>query len=1110
MFALGNNLRQFLTSAFLLRVSSVPLLVVLFSGALKAIDPPKNAAQFAFMENKGQFRDMAQQPVPQVLFRAETPEMKVWVTEEGLTYAFTRFEKGRKGDRRQRHRVSLEKGHAMNRPKATVHMAWASVELLGARIDRQHIVKEDPTSARYNFFLNDPNGPVTDVHAFTKITVRDVYPGIDWVLYGDDKGGFKYDFVVHPGADASSIRMVFDAEQPVTADDRGGLVIRTSMGSIQEAAPVTYLQGKGTSIANTFTVKPIDEHRTEVGFALRGIDPLNTRVIDPQITWNTLMACDQLDGPFSICTNSNGDVITTGYEGWGTGFPLGVGTGSYSGAYAVGSVDGFFGCFLRAFSSAGVLLWSTVYQGAFFGQVYCDANDRILAVGQGDTTFAVQAGIGTFTGAYYQPTQPNNENMDMCIAAFAPGGVREWATFFGGRMARTVTTDPAGNIIIVGNVEASDVVVQAGTGVFTGAYSQPTSAGALEMCILGFSPNGTKLWATYFGGNGDDATGHITTRPDGRHFIAANTGSGNLPIIATGAMAGAYVDATYDSEYDGAVIGLAPNGALEWCTYFGASNEDVIIGLDTDQSGRIIIGGLSDSPDLPLLPGTGSFTGAYYDDVMQNQDAYIVGFEPSGARSWTTFFGRWQIEGGGPSFNPTHLSTEQLNVDKCGNILFAINTVSADMPIVDPGCGSSVDPVLDNNYGWEDVFLMRFTTSGALNYSTYIGGGGGEFRPPFTIDPISNVIYLTAETYDQESIGDFQYINPGGGAYFDDQPALPLGDDAFIMKLVPTACETCTALTLGLQFSELVCNGDCDASATVNSTQGQAPFTYTWSNGQTTATATGLCAGMHSVTVTDADGQTSTLTLDLPEPLPIVLDISTTPSLCESATGTATVNFSIWDSAYYDYQWDNGQLTSTATGLGAGEYVVVVTDTSGCTATDTVRIIASNAPTAAAIATPTPITAGESVQLVGLGGTSYQWSPSTGLSCTTCPNPIATPTDTTEYCVTAFTVNGCSDTACVQVVVLRACEVFVPNAFSPNASGRNDQQCVYGDCISSMVFRIYDRLGNRVFETTDAKICWDGLHNGEPLNPGVFVYVLNATLTSGETVERQGNITLVR
>lgn len=116
------------------------------------------------------------------------------------------------------------------------------------------------------------------------------------------------------------------------------------------------------------------------------------------------------------------------------------------------------------------------------------------------------------------------------------------------------------------------------------------------MCILGFSPNGTKLWATYFGGNGDDATAHITTRPDGRHFIAADTGSINLPIIATGAMAGS-VDATYDSEYDGALIGLAPNGALEWCTYFGASNEDVIIGLNmTSRAGSSSVG----SPILPI------------------------------------------------------------------------------------------------------------------------------------------------------------------------------------------------------------------------------------------------------------------------------------------------------------------------------------------------------------------------------------------------------------------------------------------------------------------------------------------------------------------------------
>ena len=106
--------------------------------------------------------------------------------------------------------------------------------------------------------------------------------------------------------------------------------------------------------------------------------------------------------------------------------------------------------------------------------------------------------------------------------------------------------------------------------------------------------------------------------------------------------------------------------------------------------------------------------------------------------------------------------------------------------------------------------------------------------------------------------------------------------------------------------------------------------------------------------------------------------------------------------------------------------------------------------------------------------------------------------------------NNCSDTACVRVDVIRPCTVFVPNAFSPNASGKNDSQCVYGDCIKFMLFTIFDRWGNKVFETSDQKTCWDGLHNGQPLNAGVFVYHLNATLTNGETVEKQGNITLVR
>ena len=91
------------------------------------------------------------------------------------------------------------------------------------------------------------------------------------------------------------------------------------------------------------------------------------------------------------------------------------------------------------------------------------------------------------------------------------------------------------------------------------------------------------------------------------------------------------------------------------------------------------------------------------------------------------------------------------------------------------------------------------------------------------------------------------------------------------------------------------------------------------------------------------------------------------------------------------------------------------------------------------------------------------------------------------------------------------CALYIPNAFSPNASGKNDSQCMYGtDCIKTMSFNIFNRWGNKVFESTDPNVCWDGTYKGQALDPAVFVYHLSATMINGEQVERQGNITLMR
>ena len=117
----------------------------------------------------------------------------------------------------------------------------------------------------------------------------------------------------------------------------------------------------------------------------------------------------------------------------------------------------------------------------------------------------------------------------------------------------------------------------------------------------------------------------------------------------------------------------------------------------------------------------------------------------------------------------------------------------------------------------------------------------------------------------------------------------------------------------------------------------------------------------------------------------------------------------------------------------------------------------------------------------------------------------------TTYCAIVTNAYGCVDTACVDITVDQNCgSIFVPNAFSPNSIGENEMECVYGRCIVSMTFVIYDRWGEKVFETENPDICWDGTFRGKPMNSGVYVYILEATLLTGESVSQKGNISLFR
>ncbi len=164
-----------------------------------------------------------------------------------------------------------------------------------------------------------------------------------------------------------------------------------------------------------------------------------------------------------------------------------------------------------------------------------------------------------------------------------------------------------------------------------------------------------------------------------------------------------------------------------------------------------------------------------------------------------------------------------------------------------------------------------------------------------------------------------------------------------------------------------------------------------------------------------------------------------------------------------------------------------------------------------AFASPdTELVYGESYQMFATGGVSYSWAPSTGLDSTDIATPLAKPILTTTYTVTISDGSGCTAERQVTITVLHKNAVFVPNSFSPNGDGRNDYLFVRGNNLFGVRLLVFDRWGEKVFESTNQAIGWDGTYKGEELDPGVFTWVVTVSYENNDSVTETGTVTLVR
>jgi len=227
--------------------------------------------------------------------------------------------------------------------------------------------------------------------------------------------------------------------------------------------------------------------------------------------------------------------------------------------------------------------------------------------------------------------------------------------------------------------------------------------------------------------------------------------------------------------------------------------------------------------------------------------------------------------------------------------------------------------------------------------------------------------------------------------------------------------------TIVVNFTQTAptCNGDCDATATAVPVGGTPIYMYAWgaaAGAQTTATATGLCAGTYAVTVTDVTGCSTNSNVTITDPAPPPVYAGADMFVCEGSTvilsGTGALSFT-WDNGVV-----NGQPFLPPPPVGSTTtYTVIGIDANGCTATDMVDVTLNALPTVNA-GTNMIICPGEDVTLTASGAFVYDWDNGVDNGV-----PFIQATGSVDYIVNGIDANGCSDLDTIIVNVLPDLEV---------------------------------------------------------------------------------------
>ncbi len=319
------------------------------------------------------------------------------------------------------------------------------------------------------------------------------------------------------------------------------------------------------------------------------------------------------------------------------------------------------------------------------------------------------------------------------------------------------------------------------------------------------------------------------------------------------------------------------------------------------------------------------------------------------------------------------------------------------------------------------------------------------------------------------------------------------------------------------------CAGFFDGSISASIQGSNPPFAYSWSQGSENVLALqGLSAGTYYLQVTDARGCRKSTPFEVKEPLPLgpvtfnCEDIRDAHFTFSASGGRPPYYYGVGDTADSDSRLFDRLRPGKS-------YDLLVRDASGCTLTQNwlmparYRHMAELPPVwslpLGSIETLTPrLNVPESLIA------AVRWTPEDGLSCVDCLTPAVTALSNRSYTLRLVDVFGCTDEVSTALKVEFAADVFVPSAFSPNGDRVNDLLLVFANPLQVrriVAFTVFDRWGNMLYRATDflpniERRGWDGSVRGRPADPGVYVYMLQVELATGELYTLHGETVLLR